>query len=407
MTEKLYYREPYKKEFKAEIIETVEEKDIWKVVLDKTCFYPEGGGQPADKGWINDIPVLDVRKKDDTVFHYLANDPGTGEVKGKIDWTWRSDYMQQHTGQHIISAALMNVGNYDTVSVHFGEKYSTIEIDVKDISEKDIIKVEKVANKAINRNLRIHFIWTTSDKIGEFPLRRPCNQEGEIRIIQIGDFDCVACSGLHFESTGAVGLVKAIGVEKIRGRVRTIWKIGERAYDDYRQKNNIIIALKTILSAKEDKIIQETEQLKENILKLEDRCEAFEAKVAENLAYSIYEAEKKKSVPQKTDCYVIVKLWDNEDNGIIKKVMQHLTARKNVLACFVNVYNSKLLYWSIGCSEEVDFYFTQIRKDLLQIIKGKGGGYHPLWQGIGVLSEKTEEFFQSFKKHALEFILKT
>ncbi len=408
MTEKIYYKEPHKKEFNAEIIESVKEKKVWRVTLDKTCFYPEGGGQPADKGWINDVPVVDVRKTDDVIYHYCVKNPGTeGKANGKIDWAWRSEYMQQHTGQHIISAAFMNVGKYDTVSVHFGENYSTIEIDAPTIPEADIVKVENIANQAINRNLRVHFIWTDSDKIDDYLLRRPCTHTGKIRIIQISDFDCVACSGMHFESTGAVGLVKAVGIEKIRGHVRTVWKIGTRAYDDYREKDKITATLKSLLSSSEDNIVHKTTQLKESITILEKKCETLEDKIAKDLADAIYKEEKKKTEHDKSEISVIVKEWDKEDNGAINKVMQNLTARANILACFVNVYSDELLYWSIGCSEEIDFPFKKIRNDLLQIIKGKGGGYHPNWQGIGMDSLKTDEFIHEFKKYALEFILKS
>lgn len=406
MTEKLYYKEPYKKEFNADILESVKENNVWKVILNRTCFYPEGGGQPADKGWINDVPVVDVRKKDDVIYHYCSKDPGEEKANGKVDWLWRSDFMQQHTGQHIISAAFLNVGKYDTVSVHFGEKHSTIEIDAPNIPDKDIEKVENIANQAINRNLRVHFIWTNSDEIDKFPLRRPCTHDGKLRIIQIGDYDCVACSGMHFESTGAVGLVKVIGVEKIRGHVRTIWKIGRRAYKDYHQKDTITSSLKSLLSASEDNIVHKTIQLKESISALEKKCDTLEEKIAKDLADDIYNEEMKKSKQGKPGISVIVKSWNQEDNGALKKVMLNLTARAKILVCFVNVYNDKLLYWSIGCSEEIDFPFNEMRKDLLQIIKGKGGGYHPLWQGIGLDSKQHEEFIRQFKNYALEFILK-
>ena len=152
MTEKLYYTDPYQFKFKANVLDRLNDGKRLGLILDKTCFYPEGGGQPADNGWLNNVFVYDVQSKGETIVHYIEHDIKDSFIKGKLDSQRRLDYMQQHTGQHIISQALMKVGQYKTVSVHLGELYSAIEVDVPNIPESDLLKVEELANKIVNDN---------------------------------------------------------------------------------------------------------------------------------------------------------------------------------------------------------------------------------------------------------------
>ena len=141
-TDLLYYSDRYMKDFSAEVLSVSPKGDRWDVVLDKTCFYPEGGGQPGDRGFIGEAEVVDVVKRNGIVHHVTASNPGAGEnVSCSIDWERRFDYMQQHTGQHIVSGVLYNFG-YGTVSVHQGERYTTIETDAAQIGKEDLERIE-------------------------------------------------------------------------------------------------------------------------------------------------------------------------------------------------------------------------------------------------------------------------
>ena len=393
MTEKLYYKDINRNEFEAEIVEVIKEEKGWKVILDKTCFFPEGGGQPADKGCINHIPVTDVQKQDDVIYHYLSENPGNGVVTGKIDLSWRRDFMQQHTGQHIISGALWKVGKYKTVSVHMGIDYTTIEIDAPEIPEKDLIETEKLANRVVTNDMPLDFIRTHHRELDQFPLRKPCNREGEIRLVKIGDFDCVACGGLHFGSTRQVKLIKAIGIEKIRGNARITWKIGDRAYEDYGKKDKIISELRSVLSTKEDMFVQKTRELNEEVIDQKRKYNRLENRLAETIAQNLYNEPQ----TQTDACRVIIESWEEEDDNLIKKVIKDLLKREKVLVCFVNRFPNRL-QWSIGCSEDIHFPFNEIKDELLSIIEGKGGGRSPLWQGTGLRTEKAGEFLSKFSE---------
>ncbi|UCH94709.1 MAG: hypothetical protein JSV88_31225 [Candidatus Aminicenantes bacterium] len=393
MTEKLYYQDANKIEFEARVIEAVKEKKAWRVVLDKTFFYPEGGGQPADKGWLNNIPVTDVQKEEDIIYHYLPENPGQGIITGKIDFQWRKDFMQQHTGQHIISGALWKIGKYKTVSVHMGIDYTTVEIDAPGIPEDDLTRVEKLANQVIRDDLPLNFIHTHHQELDRFPLRKPCIREGNIRLVKIGDFDCVACGGLHLDRTGKVGLIKAIGTEKIRDHARIAWKIGDRAFEDYREKNKIISGLKSVLAAKEDMFVQKVKDLQEELSAFKRKYSWTENRLAETIAQNLYDQSQHR---EGSSYHIITASWKEENDNLIKKVLKNLLKREKTLICLVNGSRGKL-QWSIACSQDITFPFDEVKDELLRIIDGKGGGRAPLWQGIGLKPGGAKDFLARFK----------
>ncbi|MCI0470817.1 MAG: alanine--tRNA ligase-related protein [Candidatus Aminicenantes bacterium] len=392
MTQKLYYQHPDITEFSAEIIETAPTAKGWRVILDKTYFYPEGGGQPADKGRIDNIQVIDVQKEGATIFHYLAEKPPAGAVKAKIDAAWRRDFMQQHTGQHIISGALWKIGEYKTVSVHLGNDYTTIEIDAPALPAAHLIETENLANRVIMDNLPLHFIETSHRELDKFSLRKPTNAAGLIRLVMIGDFDCAACGGLHLATSGAVRLVKAVGVEKIRGNTRLAWKIGDRAYADYRKKDDIIAALRPILAANEEMFVQKITGIQEETAHWKKKAGSCENRLAEIIAAELYAAAQ---VQDETAYRIITHSRQAEDEELMKKIIKVLLEKEKVLFCFVNVFADKLL-WSIGCSADVRFSFDEIKKEILAVIDGKGGGRFPLWQGSGTKPQQADIFLSRF-----------
>jgi len=391
-TEKLYYKNNNKTEFEAKILEAKEDKKGYLVVLDKTCFFPESGGQPADKGWINNIQVVDVQKEADHICHYLAKHPGTGPVSGRIDMEWRRDYMQQHTGQHIISGALWKVGKYKTVSVHMGSDYTTIEIDSQQISHKNLEKVETLANQVINHNLPIELIVIDESEIDRFELRKPCQVHKEIHLIQIKDFDCVCCGGLHFASTGPVKFVRCVGIEKIRGHARLSWKIGERAFKDFQEKDKIISELRHILGTREDSFVQKINTFNAEGIILKRKNNLLISRLSDMIAQNLYQNQREQT---RSDYGIITESWNDEDDDLIKKISKNLLKRKNILICFVNIKKENI-QWIIGCSQEINFMLDEYKSDLMAQINGKGGGRHPLWQGTGQNPGKAAAFLSRF-----------
>lgn len=394
VTEKLYYLDAGQAVFEARIVEVRKTGKLWEVILDKTCFYPEGGGQPADRGRINGIAVETVRKSGETVVHVLPADPGKGTVRGEVDMDWRLDFMQQHTGQHIVSAALWQVGGYKTVSVHMGMDYTTIEIQPADISKDELLKVETLANEIIQQDLPVNYIETGPEGLHQYRLRKPCPVEDRIRLVEIGDIDCVGCGGLHFDRTGRVGLVKAVALEKMRGNARITWMIGSRAFEDYRKKHEIVSSLKNRLETGTEWVVSKTETLINELDDSRKKVNFLSNQLADTLSRQLYESSQALT---DSGIRIVTESWEDADDRLIKKIMKNLMNRKKVIACLINLASGKAL-WSIGCSEDVDFPFESFREKLMNIIDGRGGGRFPLWQGTGFKPDKSVEFLKAFSE---------
>ena len=227
---KIYYLNPYRRELSTYVSEVISEENGFWHKFEKTIFYPEGGGQSADKGWVNDNTVFDVQQKEGNVWHLLA-DKVSGNVNLSLDWKYRYENMRQHTGQHLLSAIFKNSFNIDTVSVHLGDQDTLIELSSTQISHDQLQKAEDVANEMIRQNIPINIQWISQNELKDYRIRRDIdNSLQPIRLVFIGDYDCTGCGGTHVKSTGEIGLIKIFKVEKIRKRIRIHSKIGEAAY---------------------------------------------------------------------------------------------------------------------------------------------------------------------------------
>ncbi|HUI69086.1 MAG TPA: alanyl-tRNA editing protein [Spirochaetia bacterium] len=263
MTEKLYYQDPSLLEFDASIQEHRADGTLHEVVLDRTCFFPGGGGQPADRGLLGEARVVDVKERDNEIVHVVDAALGSAGtlVHGAVDAARRQDFMAQHTGQHVLSEALLKVAGLATVSVHFGDETTTIELETPGVSDKIISGAEELANSVIreNRQIRIHDI--DPKDVGRFPLRRAPPEVGRLRIVEVDSYDWAACSGLHVASSAQIGLIKIVSQEKIRGRARIHTLIGRRAIEDYGRKVSLVQSLTRLLTCGEADIPTRVEEL--------------------------------------------------------------------------------------------------------------------------------------------------
>ncbi len=256
MTEKLYHAEPGRLEFDAQVVRAEALSDgRFQVVLDRTCFYPGGGGQPCDHGTINGARVVEVREEDGDIIHVVDTAVGPGAVSAAIDAARRRDFMVQHTGQHIFSQALFRAGKLETVSVHFGDDDTTIEVKADSVNDGVLRAAEDIANGVIRENRPVILHEIDRADVSRFPLRRTPPDEGRLRIVEVREFDWAACGGVHVASSGEVFIVKAVSQERIRGRVRIHVMIGGRAFEDYRRKTVLSQGLTRALTCGEDSIL--------------------------------------------------------------------------------------------------------------------------------------------------------
>lgn len=245
MTERLYYADAYRQTFTARVAERLEWEGRPAVVLDKTAFYPTGGGQPHDAGWLSGVAVVDVveRETDGAVVHVLDATLDEDVVEGAVDWSRRFDLMQQHTGQHILSAAFVERLGANTVGFHLSDEYATLDVDRAPLSSGDLAGVESLSNDVVYRDWSATARFVPDDEVPGLPLRKPVNHEGPVRVVEIPGFDCSACGGTHVQRTGEVGLIKITRNERRGAETRVEFLCGRRALADYESKHAMVMEL--------------------------------------------------------------------------------------------------------------------------------------------------------------------
>lgn len=390
MTEKLYYQDPRMESFQARLVHQEQEGDHWIVVLDRTAFYPEGGGQPADRGRLNGIPVIDVREREGEVCHVLPEALLQDvPVQGTIDFPTRFDFMQQHTGQHIISASLIEAAGYPTISAYLGDSYTAVEIDIDSIQDAEIEAAEVLANRTVTRNLPVHIHWIQPEEAERFSLRKPPPDVQRLRIVEIEGVDSAACAGIHVEKTGEVGLIKFDGLEKIRGRLRLHWLIGDRAYRDVREKDRLATALNRELTCGTADILASVRELKNALRAREQRISQLEKTLAGYRAQGLLA-----SAASEGGIRLVREIFAAEEPSFVQTVYQNILAGSKTVACLINHRKDDIQWW-IGCSEDLDIPWKQIVPGLFPLIEGKGGGKGRSWQGIGKKAGKATGFLDS------------
>lgn len=284
-TRRLYFEDPYRTRFEAGIVEKTVRDGHPAVVLDETCFYPESGGQPADKGTLNGVEVLDVRGENGRIIHVLGKDLEGTHVTGEIDGRTRFERMQQHTGQHILSQVFVEILSGETRSFHMGDDVSTLEIGIGIVSDADLDRVENRANAVVFENRDVKTYWVDENDVDRVPLRRPPKKSGTLRIVEVDGFDFSACGGTHCRRTGEIGLIKIVGWEKIRGNIRFRFVCGFRALRDYAEKTRGLRRVAGLFSTSESeapdgvaKALAEAKETKKALRRLEDSLAAFEAR---------------------------------------------------------------------------------------------------------------------------------
>jgi alanyl-tRNA synthetase len=276
MTEKLFYQDPFQREFSASVLDCQKEKDHWLVTLDKTAFYPEGGGQPADHGTLSGVKVVDVREKNGEVLHFCNENVEIGSiVHGEIDWERRFDLMQQHSGEHIISGILCGKFGCNNVGFHIGHELVTIDFDAE-LSTDDVILVEKLANQYIWEDHPIQIGFPSPAELETMEYRSKKALEGQVRIVSWPGADCCACCGTHVRTSGQVGLVKLISCQKFRSGVRIEMAAGKRALTWVNRIAEQNTRVSQLLSAKPVETAAAVERLQKDVYELRGRVAELE-----------------------------------------------------------------------------------------------------------------------------------
>ncbi|OGB69157.1 MAG: hypothetical protein A2Y94_05920 [Caldithrix sp. RBG_13_44_9] len=399
MTEKIYYHNPNQFDFEAMVIKTIQNENRLGIILDRTCFYPQGGGQPADHGFLNQVQVEDVQLEGEDIIHYVETPISEKSVQGRVDEARRRDFMQQHTGQHILSQSILRVGKWNTVSVHFGDDYTAVETDASSIPSSKYIEVENVANQIIQQNLPVKIEWVNPEEVDRFQIRRPPPEVKKVRIVQVGDFDASACGGLHVASTGEVGMIKIIGDEKIRGRIRIHALIGKRAFTDYDNKLRVVQNLCQIMTCGEDTLVQKVQNISDQLKEAQKSLQKFQAERISVLAQeSINEA-----IPI-ADVLLIQRIFENTDNKLLKVFVDSVLEKTGRVTVVISKSGDQL-NWMAGHSLSRPINLAKFCEPLLELIEGRGGGKPGFIQGGGKKVSGISQFMSEFKTKLAEELI--
>jgi len=286
MTERLYYTDAYLTRFEARVVDRSD--DDRRIYLDRSAFYPTSGGQLNDLGMLGGVAVVDVVDEDERVAHVLAAPLHDTYVEGAIDWTRRWDHMQQHTGQHLVSAIAADRFGWETVSVHFGSESSTIDFGTELIAPAALQTLERLANSAVTENHRVRVSFEEAASAGK--LRKPSDREGTLRIVAIEQLDRSACGGTHVGATGEVGPILLRRVEKVRKTTRVEFLCGLRAVNRARSDFEILARLAAGSSCSIDELATVVPAQAEQLRALESERRRLEGEVSGYRAQALYDA---------------------------------------------------------------------------------------------------------------------
>jgi alanyl-tRNA synthetase len=378
---RLYYDDPYVVEFVADVLAVAECDGRYEVLLDRTAFYPTSGGQPCDLGTLGSAEVVDVVERDGRVVHVLRSLEGLERgqtVRGRVDYGRRLDHMQQHLGQHLLSAAFEKVLDAETVGFHLGAETVTIDLALPWLTEHQADQVEDLANQIVIENRRVSSAWCSPQEASKLPLRRFPDRQGTLRVVIVHDFDYSPCCGTHPQSTGEVGIVKILGWERSRSGTRVSFLCGHRALRDYRWKNAALSALARGLSVAPADVPAAVMRQGEHLHSLSRRIEKLQAAAIEHEAARLL-AESRAESPGRFP--VIVARWfGDRELDEIKELAATIAARGGAVALFAAVGDGgvrAVFARSDGVGEDMNV----LMKVIMASLDGKGGGTPALAQG--------------------------
>ena len=403
MTEKLFYEDSHMRTFTAVVLECgpvgegaleasaqaadtregerdpeasgrtgeIPEEKRYQIVLDRTAFFPEGGGQYADTGQLQAdsevVRVLDVQERDGKIFHITDRPVLAGStVSGQIDWAERFMKMQQHTGEHIVSGLVHARFGYDNVGFHLGSTDCTMDFN-GEITREELHEIELRANEAAAANLDIQVSYPSGEELAGLEYRSKIEIEGQVRIVTIPGFDVCACCAPHVKKTGEIGVIKLTHVQRYKGGVRVTMLCGFRALADYDRKSESVRRISASLCAKEDEVAEAVEHLKEE-------CARLKARLAEQQKEMLWLKARESDGEKGAVC-----LFESGLEGDGPRLLMNLVMERGHELCAVFCGNDVEGYRYVIGSVSLDL--RKLVKELNAAFSGRGGGKPEMVQG--------------------------
>jgi alanyl-tRNA synthetase len=391
---RIYYTDAYCQAFDARVVRAFAYDGRPAVTLDRTAFYPTSGGQPFDVGALGDAAVVDVVDVEDDVVHVLSSPLTEGTaVRGQIDWARRFDHMQQHTGQHVLSAALVRVCNAATVSFHLGSDASTIDLSTL-VGPADIERAVDESNRIVWANHEVAIRFASEEEAKALPLRKESARQGELRLVEVPDFDLSACGGTHVARTGAIGVIAVTGTEKFKGGLRLTFVCGGRAVRALRQLRDAVAGSVRALSVLPPELPAAVEKLQADGKQLRKTIAGLQASLA------VYEADRLLAASQSQGGRrVITEIYEIEggpdrpaatywDAAGLKTIAASLIARDPVAVVLVTGGPSATVV--VACAPSLGLDAGAVVRRLTERFGGRGGGRPDMAQAGGLSGHSAE-----------------
>jgi alanyl-tRNA synthetase len=389
-TERLYYTDSHLTEFEARVTGITGRVSGWvAVTLDRTAFYPTGGGQPSDTGMLDETRVVEcIETEEGGVLHVLQgrNLEVGARVVGQVDWPRRLDHIQQHTGQHILSQAFISLFNAETRGFRMLNHYSEIDVALDNPTEERIDRAVELANRIIWENHAIHIRQVTKEEAASLPLRKDSAREGELRLIEIEGFDLTPCGGTHATRTGEVGLIAVRSFERAKGLTRIEFVAGKRALEDYNRANRTARDVAAMFSVGRDeasaavaRLMEESKQLTRRVRALEEVAARVEAEELLTGATLIGDGVR-----------LCTHIFEDRDAESLKKLALALIAQPQTIA-LLGSRDRDTARLVFARSEDAPGDMNALMREACQTLDGRGGGRADMAQGGGHKVDKLTE----------------
>ena len=390
-TQRLYYDDSYLRTFQARVIARTIRADRPAVALDRSAFYPEGGGQPGDRGTLDGVRVVDTQPEGGLVWHILDVPLDEDDVTGEIAWTRRFDFMQQHHGQHLLSAAFGRLFDTVTLSAHLGEEVCTVDLADLALSPDHLTEAEELANRAVWDDLPIYARFVDADELARLPLRKQPVDFERVRIVSAGDFDHTPCGGTHPRRTGEVGSIVLRRWERRGDTLRVEFVCGARALRDYRWKNALLNNVAADLSVGALDLPMAIERLRETGERSRRALAAAEGQLLRYEAAALLAgAERVGDVP------VVTRLFQERELESVRRLAQAIADGGGIALLGLGGTKAQLIF-TRGAGLPYDM--GVLLREVVPIVGGRGGGRPELAQGGGPDTTRLAEALEQARRH--------
>jgi alanyl-tRNA synthetase len=380
MTDRIYYTEPSCRSFEATVKRVDEREGRSIVVLDRTAFYPTSGGQPFDTGRLGSVEVIETIDDESEVVHVVSAPLAAGDrVRGEIDWARRFDHMQQHTGQHVLSAAFDRLFENRTTSFHMGAETSTIDL-AREASPAEVDRAVDESNLVAWEDREVSVRFVSADEAVRLPLRKEPVRDGTLRLVEIRDFDLSACGGTHVSRTGAIGMIAVTSAERFRGGSRITFVCGGRASRMFRTYRDAVSGAVRVLSVLPHELPGAIERAQLESKDLRKTMSRLQGQLAGHEAIRLLEGAE--LIGERR---LVVQALEGWDAAGLKTIASSLVAHSGVVVALVSP--GAPIAVVVARSQNAGVDSSKVLRTLLDRFGGRGGGRPELAQGAGLVGK--------------------